>query len=431
MADPTETNAEAPASTAAADMALANLMNLGRATHEKRAKARGSDEKYGDDGAAAKTGAEGGEETGAGETLGGEQGQQAKAPPEPQEKETTPASKEGFKQLREHKKKLEDDLAAVNQQLKDKDGNINALQAEKTELLKQIEETKKMAEDARKHRDAIDFMTSEEIEERFIVPVNQAVSTLATKFKEYGVAESVLQEAINMTSVAEIEEHIESNISSKRLKDLVYDTFDKIGELNRARAAAEKAPSESLQRIRNERKLAKERETTLAIEALSSDSHSAFQEALLFNRAQGDLALPSFLEDPENAEHNEKVYKPAVARAKEVLDTLLQPFKANGIRVSKEYLTFMSRLAQAGSVATTEFAGRMAYAGELASANSRIQQLEKEIESYKAKGNPSPRQAGTGAGGSSGGGSNGSTFKGNNSQERLGDFLGQFKNGKL
>lgn len=428
----------------AVDAALGNLLSAGKAKHERKLKAKGIEAEYVDnetisslkgenqgESANAKSSGENSTEdtsvqSGMSATSGVIQtsttGQSDEDPPI--DKNMSPQSQEGFKQLRDRKKQLERDLKELTKQLEERDGNLSKLLAEKADLESKLGNLSKDLESSRKTKEIIEFKTAEEIEEEFIAPVNNAVQTLQNKFREYGVAESVLTEALGLSGIAEIEEYIEENISSPRLKSLVYETFDKIADLNRRRVEAEKNPGETLNRLREEKRLSRDRERALAVETIEKEKDRAFEEAMLFNKAQGDLALPYFMEtsDPE---HNEKIFKPSVQKAKQVMDTLLQPFKTHGIKVPQDYLTFVARLAQVGSVATTEYAGRLSYATELAAVKKANEELTKKIESLQAKGNPAPKQV---AGGKPQASSTGQAPSGKNVNDRFSNFMQTFRN---
>lgn len=420
------------------DSALSNLMNLGKSKYEARAKKHGIETPYADE---IDLSADTSERENQGDSQNKEgQSKESKTPPLEAPLEAlsktddvfsppgmSPKSQEGFKQLKEHKKKLETDLAEVKRQLQERDGNLAALTEEKARLDEQLAEVKTKQAQGETYKNTFDFLSSEELEEKYITPVTQAVNSLVAKFAEYGISEKILAIALNQTNAAEREEFIEDNIQSKRVKDLFYQTVDRIQDINRERADAEKRPAENLDRMRRERELFKQRERTITLETLTEDSDLAFQEAILFNKSQGELALPYFLEDPKDKDHNERIVKPAVERAKQVVETLIQPFKANGVKVSREYLTFVARLAQAGSVATTELARSTSYMRELQAAHSKITELSSEIEKIKSKGNPTPKPTGA-AGGEAG---DPAEIKGKTSSERLGNFMQSFTNGRV
>lgn len=209
-----------------------------------------------------------------------------------------------FHETKQTLKQKEEELAAVQEKLKQYETGENF-----PELIK--EKDKKIAE-LSKYEKVVALKVSDAYKEKFVKPIQTAKNKLKEIAEGYGIAPEHIQEALSLKSVKELNSFLSENfdpVGALEVKQLI----SSIKDTEKAAVAAEQEPQESLQSIEQEYEEVRQQQRRQEIEKISKSAKSVWVETLSEVRKEGKIRelIPSDIDD----EHNEKVVSPIVEKA--------------------------------------------------------------------------------------------------------------------
>lgn len=323
-------------------------------------------------------------------------------------------------------------LAALDQrdvkvkELEDELGKIRPNTDRVIQLETELNTKQKDYDEVQAFRSKVGLLNSDVLHKNIIEPRQNIATWIKNEFKNEGIDEALWEQAQSVRNRAELETLAKENIDSDLLRADFYKVFFQDQELARQETAALSAPSEYLQRARNDEAAHRNQTKEIAERNFSNTWQLAITDAKDMALKLGENKLVEILEIPGNTDHNEKVVKPILTAAYQGAEAELKERLALGLPVTREdaarkiYLWSQALAAQAAS------ADRMRWYRESEKLKSENAMLRERLEKKVERNNPTPgaREPAPEA-------SNTSFKRGNSFAESIGNMAKAYKDGSI
>lgn len=235
----------------------------------------------------------------------------------------------------ENFKKLRTKLGETTSALKEKDKEIESLQSkvkryengeEFPDVIKKLQdENSKLS----RYEKIVALKTSPEYEDKFIKPIGEIKTRLSTIAKDYGIPETAIERAINITNKRELNtflsEHFD-DVGALEVKQLISNVQD----IQTQAKAAEAEPSKVLEDLRIEHEGLKKQEQEKNINSIVTSSKDAWIDSLLRIRTEGKVR--ELIPKEGDEEYNKTYVEPILRTAGTEYGKLVRLLAENGLR---------------------------------------------------------------------------------------------------
>ena len=236
---------------------------------------------------------------------------------------------------------------------------------------------------------------SEEYQDEYARPLEEARTKLKTIAKDYELPEEVIEEALGYTNQAQLNgflsEHFDS-VGASEVKQLISQAKD----ISLRAKQAETEPEAIMQRLKEEHDARKVIENEQRVNKITATAKSSWNEAIEDLQREGKMT--EIIHRPDDPEHNEFFVKPILQQAGQEYGKIVTMLTEAGLKelppkVSKA-LASMTARALASSVAVASREAAVAELGEMQQVINRITNAKSpNIGSASGRGSGEPAQA--------------------------------------
>ena len=240
-------------------------------------------------------------------------------------------------------------------------------------IKKNIEELNSRVQTLEKYEKVVNLKASPEYQKKFVEPINELNSKLETIAKDYNIPENVMKRALGAKSEADLNRFLSTHfdaVGALEVKGIIKD----INKITTEAAALENAPTEALQKIKDEAQLARAQERQKNLELIDHKVKQSWSNVVQEVIKEGEFL--ELIPKEDDTAFNEKFVFPIHTQAAESLGKIVKELVALGVeQIPDELNKALSKMVLLAHASTAAVKSRNDI---LAQYNKTVKNIDRE-----------------------------------------------------